>query len=129
PREQDAESALRDLQDKQKAYEVFRARMAAYNKRYQPAHVAELLLNTPARLGKWCRAMRDLYLRVEHEPRGHCPVHLLGKAYGWADRVAALANKELVSRSAPPGTIGAAVRDLEALDQWCDELAGAAAAP
>src|SRR5579871_5391690 len=40
-----------DLHGKQKAYEAFRLKLAAYNKRYTPAHVPELLLNTPTRLG------------------------------------------------------------------------------
>ncbi len=66
--------------------------------------------------------MRDLYLRVEHDPR-HCPLHLLEKAYRWADRVGVRMNKVYVSRSTPPSTIEAAIRDLEALGQWCDDLA------
>jgi hypothetical protein len=115
-----------DLQGKQKAYEAFHYKLVAYNEQYTPAHVPELLLNTPSRLGRWCRAMRDLYLQVEHDPRGHCPGHLLEKAYRWADRVAVLMNKGCISRSTPPGTIRAAIRDLEALGQWCDDLARAA---
>jgi hypothetical protein len=64
------ETSTEDLQEKQKAYESFHAKLVAYNKRYTPAHVPEMLLNTPSRLAKWCRAMLDLYLRVEHEPPG-----------------------------------------------------------
>jgi hypothetical protein len=112
------------LHGKQKAYDAFRAKLAGYNRRYRPAHVPELLLNTPARLGKWCRAMRALYLWVEHDPRGRCPVHLLEKAYRWADRVAARTGQGRLSRSAPPGTIGEAIRVLEALERWCDTLTG-----
>ena len=115
-----------DLQGKQKAYEAFRAKLVAYNKQYSPAHIPELLLNTPSRLGKWCQAMRDLYLQVEHDPRGHCPVHLLEKAYRWADRVGVRMNQGCITRSTPPDTIRAAIRDLEALGQWCDDLAGIA---
>src|SRR5256886_2310877 len=85
-----------DLQGKQKAYEAFRTKLAAYNQRFAPAHVPELLLNTPTRLGLWCRAMRDLYLRVEHAPQGHCPARLLEKAYRCADRPAARIGKDRV---------------------------------
>src|SRR4030081_2706781 len=53
---------LQDLHGRQKAYDAFHGKLVAYNKQYQPAHVSELLLNTPIRLGIWCRAMRDLYL-------------------------------------------------------------------
>jgi hypothetical protein len=114
-----------DLQGKQKAYEAFRVKLAGYNKRFAPAHVPELLLNTPTRLGIWCRAMRDLYLRLEHLSQGHCPVHLLEKAYRCADRVAGKIGRDPVSRATPPDTIQAAIRDLEALGQWCDDLARA----
>src|SRR5438128_964536 len=79
--------ATKDLSAKQKAYEVFRVKLVAYNKRYTPVHVPELLFNTPTRLGIWCRRMRNLYLQIEHGPRGHCPVHLLEKAYRWADQI------------------------------------------
>jgi hypothetical protein len=87
-----------------------------------------LLLNTPARLGRWCGAMRDLYARVEPNPKGHCPAHLLEKAYRWADRVADKVGKARVSRSNPPGTVRAAVLELEALARWCADLAGVAPA-
>jgi hypothetical protein len=114
--------AKKYLSAKQKAYDAFRSRLVAYNKRYTPAHVPELLLNTPSRLGTWCRRMRNLYLQMEHDPQGHCPVHLLEKAYRWADQIGVRMNKSLVSRTTPSATIGDAIRDLEALLQWCDEL-------
>jgi hypothetical protein len=119
----EVDSSTQDLQGKQKAYESFHAKLVAYNKRHTPKHVPEPMLNTPSRLARWCRTMRDLYLRVEHDPRGHCPVHLLDKAYQCADRVAIRMNKGFVSRSTPPDTIQSAIRDLEALSQWCDEVA------
>jgi hypothetical protein len=119
-------STIRDLNSKQKAYEAFRAKLAAYNKRYTPAHVPELLLNTPARLGTWCRRMRDLYLRAERHPQTHCPAHLLEKASRWADRVADRLNRSRPAHPAPPGSIRAAFEALDALARWCDELARAA---
>ena len=118
----EAGATTQDLHGKQKAYDAFRAKLVAYNKQYTPAHVPELLLNTPSRLGKWCRTMRELYLLVEHNSQGHCPVHLLEKAYRWADHVSTRMNKDRVNRSTPPGNIQAAIRDLEALGQWCDDL-------
>src|SRR5258708_473313 len=56
-RRADAQSTPGALNARQKAYDAFRAKLTAYNKRYRPAHIPELLLNTPARLGTWCRAM------------------------------------------------------------------------
>jgi len=122
PSHAEAGATKQDLLVKQKAYDAFRARLGAYNKQYMPAHVPELLLNTPSRLGIWCRTMRDLYLLVEHDPQGHCPVYLLEKAYRWADHVGTRMNKDRVNRSTPPSNIQAVIRDLEALGQWCDDL-------
>jgi hypothetical protein len=113
-----------DLKAKQKAYEAFHDKLRAYNRRYTPAHVPELLLNTPVRLASWCRTMRDLYRQVADVPPGHCPVNLLKKAHRWADRVADRLNQNRIGPSTPPSTIGAAIRDLDALIQWCDGLAG-----
>jgi hypothetical protein len=118
----------RDLQGRQKAYDAFRARLAAYNRRHRPAHLPELLLNTPSRLGAWCRTMRDLYLRVEHDPGAHCPAHLLEKAFRWAERVGVRLNRESVNRRPPPASIRAAIEELEKVAGWC-ESAGAVASP
>jgi hypothetical protein len=122
-------ATTQDLQGIQKAYEAFRSKLAAYNKRYVPAHVPEMLLNTPSRLAVWCRSMQQLYLRVEHDPRAPCPAHLLEKAYRWAERVSVRLNQDHVSRPTPPGTISAAIQALEVLGRWCDDLAERAAPP
>jgi hypothetical protein len=122
PRSQTPEmqsTAAQDLHSKQKAYEAFRARLAAFNKKYQPAHVPELLLNNPVRLGLWCKKMRDLYVQVEQDPRVPCPVHLLEKAYRCADRMAGRLGKDLFSRCKPLDSTQTAIRELEALLQWC----------
>jgi hypothetical protein len=113
-----------DLRRMQKAYEAFRAKLAAFDKRYPPGHAPELLLNTPARLGVWCRRMRELYLRVEHDPQVRYPAQLLGKAYRCADKIAGRMGADCPPRSTPPGAMQTAIRGLEALGQWCDDLAG-----
>ena len=119
---------LQDLQARQKAYDAFHAKLVAYNRRYTPTHVTELLLNTPVRLSLWCRRMRDLHRQVEHIPQGHCPVHLLEKAYRCADHLATRLHADPANRpTALPGTNYDTARALEALAQWCDALAGAAA--
>src|SRR5579862_6742461 len=115
---------LQDLQSRQKAYEAFRAKLTAYNKRFKPAHVPELLLNTPARLGLWCRSMRDLYLQLANDLQGHCPVNLVEKAYRWADQLAKHLGKPPMTRPTPPATIQAAIGELETVSKWCDSLAG-----
>jgi hypothetical protein len=123
----EVEAGTHDLHGRQKAYDDFRARLVAYNNRYKPAHVPELLLNTPSRLGKWCRTMRDLFLQVENDGHARCPVHLLEKAYRWADRVGARLKTNPVTPPSAPATIQAAIRGLETLGLWCDELTRIAA--
>src|SRR5262252_6672754 len=69
---------------KQMAHDAFQAKLLAYNRRYTPLHVPELLLNTAARLGKWCQAMRDLYRLIESDLSARCPGGIVEKAYRWA---------------------------------------------
>jgi hypothetical protein len=122
-----ATSLTQELKARQRAYDAFHDLLVAYNRRYAPAHVPELLLNTPVRLAAWCRTMRDLYRQAEQSPQGHCPVHLLEKAHRWAEGISARLHKAPLSRPVPPATIRAAIDDLGALVQWCDEMAGVAA--
>jgi hypothetical protein len=116
-------TGTQDLQGIQRAYEAFHSKLAAYNKRYKPAHVPELLLNTPSRLAGWCRTMRQLYLQVEQDPRALCPVQLVEKANRCAERVSVRLKQDRVSRPVPPNTIRAAIETLEVLTRWCDDLA------
>jgi hypothetical protein len=115
-------SIAQDLLGMQRAYDAFRVRLKAYQARFSPTHASELLLNTPARLGGWCRRVRDLHLRAGQSGQAHSPVHLLEKAYRWADRLAGKRGKDRVSRATPPGPAEAVFRDLEALAAWCDAL-------
>jgi len=115
-------SIARDLLVMQKAYDAFRVQLKAYQARFSPTHASELLLNTPARLGGWCRQVRHLHLRAGQSAQAHSPVHLLEKAYRWADRLAGRRGKDRVSRATPPGPAEAVFRDLEALAAWCDAL-------
>lgn len=116
-------STLKELHQKQKAYEAFFAKLGIYNKAHKPAHIAELLLNNASRLGKWCWSMRDLILQVQNDPQAHCPTHLLEKAYRWADRVADRMKRDRIARPAPSATIEGAIKELEDLAQWCGNLA------
>jgi hypothetical protein len=123
-------AGLQDLHARQKAYDAFHARMVAYNRQYTPPHASELLLNTPSRLALWCRRMHALFAQVEPAPEGRCPVHLVEKAYRWADHVGTHRGQPLVARPpAPPGTIREAIEALEAVARWCDGLTPIAAAP
>src|SRR5262249_22882898 len=115
------------LHDKQNAYAAYSARLIADNGRYTAGHFAKPASGTAPRLAAWLQAMRGLFSRVEHDPRCACPVHLVEKAYRWADRVALLLKKDPVQRVPPPGTTRAAIEELEKLLRWC-ENAGASTA-
>src|SRR5947209_10631954 len=90
---------LQNLHSRQRAYDAFHTKLVAYNKQYAPAHVPELLLNTPLQLALWCRTMRDLYRAVEQDPQIPCPVQLLVKAQRWAHRIGVRIHKDAVCRS------------------------------
>lgn len=115
-----AGSTLKELHQKQKAYEAFLSKLVAYNKGHKPAHVPELLLNNAARLGSWCRKMRDLHIRVQHDARAHYPVHLIEKAFRWADRLADTLKKDRLVRTASADNVADAIRELDELSKWCD---------
>jgi hypothetical protein len=115
-------SVTSDLHAVQRAYDAFRAQLRAYQMRFSATHATELPLNTPGRLGSWCRQVRDLNVRSELSVETHSPVHLLEKAYRWADRLAGKRGKERMSRATPPSTVEAVFRDLEAVAAWCDTL-------
>ena len=80
------------------------------------------LLNNAQRLKIWCRRMRDLLLRVQTGAVALYPVHLLEKAYRWADRLADRMKQSHIARPALSDNTPAAIRDLEELAQWCDNL-------
>jgi hypothetical protein len=127
-RPQGATSHTKDLAAIQKAYDAFRTKLVAYNRRYTPAHASERLLNTPSRLAAWCRAMQQVYVRVRDDHQARCPVQLLEKTYRWADRVSLRLKTERTARTTLPTTIGDALEHLEAVARWCDRLTGPAPA-
>jgi len=115
-------ATVKELHQKQKAYEIFRGKLVAYNKDFQPAHVPELLLNSADRLGAWCRRMADLHQAVQHDAQGSYPAHLIEKAYRWADGLADKRKLERIGRPALSRDPKAAILELENLAQWCESL-------
>ena len=125
PKAPQLSATLKELQQKQKAYETFRVKLVAYNKSYRPAHIPELLLNTADRLGTWCRSMIALFLAVHDDAQVQYPAHMLEKAYRWAERIADKIKTPPISRLASTRSIPAAIQELEDLAQWCARLAPA----
>jgi hypothetical protein len=121
--------SLDELKAKQKAYEAFRLKQIAFNKAHAPAFVAELPRTTPPRLAIWCRKMRDLFLQAEQDAGPlPCPVHLLEKAYRYADAAATRIGRPPFERAAPAQTVADTARELDALAHWFDALPGVARA-
>lgn len=110
-----------DLQNRQRAYEAFRARRAAYEVEYRTNRFPELTPNGPDRLGAWCRAVRAVLHRAE--PGTEQPAHALEKAYRLTDRLATRLNRVPVVRGLTDG-IEAAIRELDGIIRWCDGLTG-----
>ncbi len=114
-----------DLQGRQKAYEAFRVKLAAYTARYRAAHVPEVTLNTPERVGMWCRAVRAVFRRAGAEFAEY-PAHTVAKAHRLADRIAVRLSKEPAERDASATGLATAIRNLDSIIQWCDHLSGPA---
>lgn len=129
---QNQAATVKELHQKQRAYETFHGKLVAYNKVFRPAHVPELLLNTADRLGPWCRRMADLLRAAQHDSQAYYPVHLIDKAYRWADRLSDKSKVDRIPRPSPPvstplqggdrGGVAAALQELENVAQWCESL-------
>jgi hypothetical protein len=116
------------LQARQRAYDAFRARLTAYNARHSPAHAPVALLNSPSRLGAWCRRARDLCARAQGVAGVPCPARLVEKAHLAAARLGVRLGMDTPGRTAPPADINAAAGELGALADWCDGLAAGSGA-
>lgn len=112
-----------ELKQIQTAYEAFHGKLVAYNTRYKPLHVPELLLNNALRFQRWCRNLQGLYAMIlQNNWPANASAQLLEKAYRCADRIADRANKARYARPSASDTIVAMVQDLENLARWCDGL-------
>ena len=112
-------SSLRELQGIQRAYENFHGKLVAYNKRYAPAHIPEMLINSSVRLQQWCTHMSALFGALAEGVA--FPTHLLEKAYRLVDGIATRRNYERAVRPASCGARSAA-RELAMLAAWCSDL-------
>src|SRR5690349_19143190 len=59
--------SLHELQRNQRAYDLFHTRRAAYNRRYTPRHIPELLINTSVRLEHWCQKLSGLFATLDDQ--------------------------------------------------------------
>ena len=116
------------LQARQKAYDAFRTKLAAYTVKYRAAQVPEPTLNTPERVAVWCRAVRAVLQRAEPAAAGAHPAHVVAKAFRLAERIAARVGSAALERGAPADDVSGAIRALGAVIAWCDALAGPAPA-
>jgi hypothetical protein len=120
PKTPELAASLKELQHKQKAYEAFRVKLVAYNKAYRPAHVPELLLNTPDRLSAWCQSMVALNLAIQDDQA--YPTHLLEKAHRWANQLSDKLKAVRITRPPVARTVAGAILELQNIAQWCTSL-------
>jgi hypothetical protein len=108
------------LRERQRRYDAFRSALTTYTARHKSASLPELTLNAPERLGGWCRAVRIVCERAGAE--AEAPVHVVGKAYRLADRIASRLKVAPAAREEKVEGVYAAIRALDAIIAWCDGL-------
>ena len=113
-----------DLQERQRAYDGFRTRLAAYTARYRTVQIPETTLNGPERVGVWCRTVRAVLRRAESEAKTDSVSHIITKAYRLVNRIAARLKLDPVERGTTADGIASAIRSLDVVIGWCDDLAG-----
>ncbi len=111
-------SSLQELQSYQRAYDLFHTKLVAYNNRYTPRHIPEVLINTSVRLEQWCKKLSTLFATLDDQVP--FPAHLLAKAYRLADVIVRRSKRACAGRPAP-GEVPSAARQLEMLAAWCSE--------
>jgi hypothetical protein len=112
------------LQGRQKAYDAFQIRLAAYSSKYRSAQVPEPTLNTPERVGMWCRAVRGVLRRAAEGHPGEYLSHVVAKAYRLVERIAARIQKDPPQHGSASENTGAAILHLDLVIDWCDALVG-----
>jgi hypothetical protein len=113
------------LRKKQIAYEAYRSRLVAFNKRHNTAYDLERSVSTPVRMERWFTELQILYQKLEYNATGFCPVKLIEKAYRLADRLAVRLNTDSFNRTLPGG-LRAAIEELGQLAQWCQHVGAVA---
>lgn len=121
----DGNDSTARLQALQRAFEEYRVRLTAYSARDRSEPIPELSPTGPGRLGTWCRTVRAVLRRAAGADG---PLHIVAKAHRLADRIAARGSAAVAGRETPADLAGA-IRQLDLVIAWCDELAAAPRPP
>ena len=105
------------LKDRQKSYEAYRSRLAAYTTKFRTFPLPELTQNSPKWVAQWFRVVKAILQRTTEATGHELPVQLVAKAHRLAGRIATRLKVELEPASAPP-TMAAALAQLDALIAW-----------
>lgn len=103
------------LKDRQKAYEAYRSRLAAYTAKYRTFPLPELTQNSPKWAVQWFRVVQAVLQRTKDAPVGELPAELLAKAHRLADRIATRLKKVPLEPFTRATTWDAAVAQIETL--------------
>lgn len=108
------------LKDRQKAYEAYRSRLAAYTTKYRSFPLPELSQNSPKWVSQWFRVVRAVVRAAVDGPNVELPTHLVTKAHRLGLRVAERLKRTPLANASSPATLPAAVEQLEALIAWSE---------
>ncbi|WP_238537854.1 hypothetical protein [Zavarzinella formosa] len=101
----------------QRAFADYREAMMAYTSGDRNEGMPDLSPNVPDRLRWWCRTVRAVLRRCENT---ESPGHIVNKAHKSADLIAAKL-KTATGKWEPAADLSAAIRQLDAVIDWCDE--------
>lgn len=113
-------TALSELHARQKANDAYQSALREYTAKYRFTDIPEPTQAMPRRMAIWCRVLRIVFSKAH----GAVPTEVMAKVYRLADRLAERLGKDPVARQAVEDMSGA-VRELDVVISWCDELATA----
>lgn len=117
------------LKDRQKAYEAYRSRLAAYTAKFRTFPLPELTQNSPKWVAQWFRIVRAVVRAAADGANAELPTNLVAKANRLGLRVAERLKRPPLPLPAAPATFAAAAEQLETLIAWGEAPAAAPAEP
>ena len=103
------------LKDRQRAYEAYRSRLAAYTTKYRTFPLPELTQNSPKWVAQWFRVVKAILQRTADAATNEIPLQLLAKTHRLADRILVRLKKTPLASFTAPTTWEAALAQLDTL--------------
>lgn len=116
-------SSMQDLRIRQKAFEAFRTALRGYSAKYSSVSLPEV--TQTVRLVIWCRVLRAVFLKANGSGNSLNAMHSMTRVFRLVDRLASRLGIEPVQRGNAKDLLEA-IRELDAVIAWCDDLASSA---